>query len=150
MHNLRLLGLIMAVCACLFRAGVFAEVTGDTLPHLTGNLHLEDDVRSFIDDSVLGTTVSDGHHRLASGFGMRKQVLAAFGPPPRISVESGREIWCYRLPPNCRGESLHLTVSFDGWLGLDQLTHFTLGKKKWVIFDEPNHNLSPALAVWDI
>ena len=150
MRNLWILGLVIVVCACLFRTGAFAEVNGDTLPHLTGNLHLEDDVRSFIDDSVLGSAVSDGQHRLAGGFGMRKHVLAAFGPPPRIAVQSGQEIWCYQLPPNCRGERLHLTVSFDGWLGLDYLAHFTLGKKKWVFSDEPNDDLSPALAVWDI
>lgn len=142
--------MLIAVCACLFKAEVFGTEGRDLLPHLAADLHLEDDVESFSSDSVHGGTVSNGRHKLSRGFWKRDQVLAAFGPPPNISWESGREMWCYRLPANRQGENLHLTVCFEGWCGLDELTGFTLGKSKWVVFDEPNYNPSPAAEVWNI
>ena len=113
-------------------------------------LSLEDKVESFPGDSVYGNSVSDGRCKISSGWGKRDQVLAAFGPPPAISIEGDGEMWCYRLPANKQGQQLHLTVCFQGWLGLDELCGFTLGKSKWVVFDDPNSNPRPPAHVWKI
>jgi hypothetical protein len=140
--------LMLSLSAGLARCGAFDGQAQPALPQWTSELCVVDNVTEFGCDTVLGDAVSDGHSKLSRGFGKRAQVLAAFGPPPEISWESGRELWCYRLPPNSHGQRLHLTVCYEGWLGMDELYGFTLGPSRWVIFNETNHNPSPPADVW--
>lgn len=150
MRNLRLLVVLMSLSACVCKLDMLQIQEPSPLPLLTSNLRLEDEVEPFPGDSLYGNAVSDGRGTISKGWGKRDQVLAAFGPPPAISFEGEREMWCYRLPPDKQGRRLHLTVCFEGWLGLDELYGFTLGKSKWVIFDEANANPRPPAHVWKI
>lgn len=147
-----MLGIVFmaSLSACLARCGAFARHAQPSLPQLSADLCVVDNVTDFIDGSIYGDAVTDGHSKLSRGFGKREQVLAAFGPPPEISRESGRELWCYRLPPNRHGQRLHLTVCYEGWLGIDELYGFTLGPSRWVVFPEPNPNPTPPADVWKI
>lgn len=144
MRDLRLLAFLFALIASVCRL----DFSRSPLPHLTSDLSIQDQVEQFPGDSLFGNAVSDGRGKITTGWGKRGQVLAAFGPPPAISFEQGREMWCYRLPPNANGQRLHLTVCFEGWLGMDELYGFTIGKSKWVIFDQPNLNSRPPADVW--
>ena len=150
MRNLRVIAVLLSLSACVCRFDSLRRNEPPPLPRLSNQLSLDGNLEAFSCDSAYGETVSDGPGSISAGFGRRDQVLSAFGPPPAISWESGREMWCYRLPANKQGQRLHLTVCYEGWLGLDELYGFTLGKSKWVVFDEANSNPSPPADVWKI
>ncbi|MBX3167587.1 MAG: hypothetical protein KF760_09250 [Candidatus Eremiobacteraeota bacterium] len=150
MQNLRWSIALLSLCAIICNGDFLRDLEPEPLPRLTSNLSLQDEVEPFVGDTVYGNAVTDGTGKITVGNGKRDQVLAAFGPPPAISFEGDREMWCYRLPRDSGGQRLHLTVCFEGWLGMDELYGFTLGKSKWVVFDEPNMNPSPPADVWKI
>ncbi|MBS2034647.1 hypothetical protein JST97_06660 [bacterium] len=140
MANVRILAAVIGSIALFFS---LSEKQPVPVPRLSSQLKVVPDISWSSPGQSWGTKVYDENGQLEAGIGKRDLVLKAFGPPPSIWRENGREYWCYRLPPNEAGQSLYLDVCFESEFFLDNLTHFVLGPEKFVVLDDPNNNPSP-------